>query len=689
MTGSCAVSVAPGESIQNAIDGLPSAGGCVCLVAGAHLITQPLKISRPDVRLVGASRGAHVVRADGPTLLQVDAPDVVVESIEFLYDNSDVAQTAPGILVELTHAPEVVLRECRVSAVRPVAFCPADASAGSPLVGVRIAGCTGARVERCHVENVALGIMVVPDSTRVAVEGCTVEARGDSACGVPGAVGVLVAALGGSGSPGVLGPVWVRGNRLSGFLSGIVLNDHYFDPTAPPLSTAERSVVEGNEISRPRYTSDVFLLSAFAVDVAASACVVRGNRITVANLGGLWLSGSDGQVEGNRVDFGEAPGGASPGLTYGIVLGHYLGWLTLTDALKASAEARLGFALPLVGTARCRASANEVVGSGFGFLVTDSEEASLVGNRASGAAFGFLLQAVRSSEVSANVAWNAAGGVVLSAGARNRVAHNRIEWGTLGVLAAGQADLVLLANEVFASGTAGVMAGDLLDDVSIAENHLDHCGYLEKGLATSLAVFDCLGSLRVAGNRVVDTSVSPKRVASGGATIGVIAAAKDVRLTDNLVLVHEKPPLPDREHRAVLLLGLGVNGEIDLAPGKIVYAEGEALLQANRFEGPGRPALVEIRETVAAHEDEEPLLFERITFSDNYCGHRVSGPLTPAATVLLRGKAAIVAANHVKGATGVPAVDFQGTPGVFAANISYSNALQVAPFPNPEAGFNR
>lgn len=65
------------ESLQAAIDALPETGGRVRLPAGTFELTQPLRISRGDVTLVGVGTATHLhnVNADGAPTLLLAHPD--------------------------------------------------------------------------------------------------------------------------------------------------------------------------------------------------------------------------------------------------------------------------------------------------------------------------------------------------------------------------------------------------------------------------------------------------------------------------------------------------------------------------------------------------------------------------------------------------------------------------------------
>jgi hypothetical protein len=80
--GCCTQVVAPGESIQAAIDALPDGGGCVCLRTGEHPIADALRIRTSNVSLHGSSPGVVVRRSTaGPLLTVGDLDDPQIERV--------------------------------------------------------------------------------------------------------------------------------------------------------------------------------------------------------------------------------------------------------------------------------------------------------------------------------------------------------------------------------------------------------------------------------------------------------------------------------------------------------------------------------------------------------------------------------------------------------------------------------
>ena len=115
----CTFVVAPGQDIQKAIDGLPDAGGCVCLKTGVHLIGQTLTIARSDVRLVGESPGTIVrVRTAVPALLigmRSAVQDVAICGIAFEREQAGNG----GAVIEIGTALRVSIEDCAARSLDP------------------------------------------------------------------------------------------------------------------------------------------------------------------------------------------------------------------------------------------------------------------------------------------------------------------------------------------------------------------------------------------------------------------------------------------------------------------------------------------------------------------------------------------------------------------------------------------
>jgi hypothetical protein len=108
----------------------------------------------------------------------------------------------------------------------------------------------------------------------------------------------------------------------------------------------------------------------------------------------------------------------------------------------------------------------------------------------------------------------------------------------------------------------------------------------------------------------------------------------------------------------------------------------------NNFTGPGRSHLVELRENQIT--DTAFYRFERVGFSDNHCWHWVQDANEGLATVLLRGRRAIVANNHVKATAFRPAFDFNKITGTYLGNDTEGHhPINFTAFPAPLTNFNR
>ncbi len=83
-----------GRRIQEAIDDMPDAGGCVCIPAGIHLLEQPIKIyRRQNITLCGCKGAARVIyrpdKEDSPPGITVyESRSITIRGLRFYSSNS-------------------------------------------------------------------------------------------------------------------------------------------------------------------------------------------------------------------------------------------------------------------------------------------------------------------------------------------------------------------------------------------------------------------------------------------------------------------------------------------------------------------------------------------------------------------------------------------------------------------------
>jgi hypothetical protein len=680
----CTFVVAPGGDIQAAIDALPPEGGCVCLKAGIHEITDSLRINNSYVKLTGESKGAVVVRRNGATLLTIEpsAPnqyvyDVVIDSIAFEFDNSQTQDSTHWFLIDLNRCDGVTIRECRISTTVLTDF------ADTFYAGLRIGRSYGFRLEHCSVEDVAFGVFIDTDSAELHIIRNSFKAEPETSSAVGGWIGVF--------AEDAFGPVYISGNTIRGYLSGIVLNTHYFNPQEKPHSMANGSVIEKNRIKRGPLEWDVTPYSFFAIDVAAQNCVIRDNSISFPSLGGIWVTGSRCRIENNHLSAPPNVNDQPLNITYGIVIGHYLNWLlSLSTTIEQNFESWLGHEIPDINTSEGVVRNNDIKGPLIGILASDNSGLQVFANRQSSCFFGVFITGVDAAGVSDNRIFDTGGAVLVHEGQNTKVTNNLIHSCEIGALASAQSNLEFSQNHIVDARSAGVLAVLLTDSAAYTENRMINCGYqslISTTLSVSMFVFDVFGNLHIESNEVLDTGISPAGNYGGATTIGILAATTHCSILSNSVEFTDADVLDaNLEHRAVWLIGQGLHYDIQLAHTHFSYGEGVAQISENRFIGPGLSALVQLDQTTDAAGFIRR--FDRVTISDNYCLHFSTTPDNSKATIKLSGGKAIVIGNHIKATTNVHSVNFQGTPGVFLGNITQTGTTQFTAFPSPEGNYN-
>jgi hypothetical protein len=221
--GCCTVVVRPGEDIQAAIDSLSEAGGCVCLKAGIHPLSRPLRIRRSRVSLHAEAPGAAVLtRATEAPLLVIGTEagtqglpvaDITVSGIVFQLGSIAQRVQAAGLVTVEATAERVTLSHCRLLVQ--------DFGGRSAAVLVRGAGVT---VSSCLVERLALGVVAEDDAADLVVRDCGFVAEpSDAAAGHASAelpafdAGLVAVGVGACG-----GRLTVTGNVVSGYRHGIL-----------------------------------------------------------------------------------------------------------------------------------------------------------------------------------------------------------------------------------------------------------------------------------------------------------------------------------------------------------------------------------------------------------------------------------------------------------------------------------
>ncbi len=681
----CTFVVSPGEDIQAALDSLPVEGGCVCLKAGTHEITESLRIDISNVKLMGESPGAVVVRRNGARLLTVEPPgygeylyDIVVETIAFEFDNSQISQNVTESLIRLNRCEDVTIKNCRISATT------LDNLTDAGPIGVSIGQGFRFRLQRCSLNRVIFGVYVYADSSDLYLFDNVFNAELETDSSAGGWIGVY--------AKDMFGPLFAEGNVIEGFLTGISLNRHYFDLSARPQSMAHGSILENNHIGRGPLGMDAGLDAFFAIDVPANGCRIRNNTIRYPSLGGIWVTGSHCRVEGNRLIKGTGDSFQSVNLTYGIVIGHYLDWwLSMPGFTADDLVAILGHEIPEISLSDCTVLNNDISGSSFGILVSDHSNLQILANRPVDTLFGVFTTEVDGAQISDNRISNTPLAFSAVYGSKMSATNNFLCNSDIASLLGWQSNLDFSQNHIIDASLAGIIGVQLTENVSFTENHLAQCGHLppdNQGTRFSIFLFNLQGDLCLESNQILDTGISPAGDFAGASTISIFAAATHCTVSGNVTGFSQTDLLDaNLEHRALWLIGHGLYYDIQLATGHYSFGEGAAQIIGNRFIGPGLSALVEIQQVTDPNG--EIRRFDRMTYANNYVRHISTTPDPSKASVKLKCGKAIVMGNHIQATTDIQSVDFQGTPGVFSGNITQTGAFNFTDFPNPQGNYNQ
>jgi hypothetical protein len=254
-----------------------------------------------------------------------------------------------------------------------------------------------------------------------------------------------------------------------------------------------------------------------------------------------------------------------------------------------------------------------------------------------------------------------------------------------GVIANGEIDLIVADNRIEGVSGPGIMAVDLAGFGAFNGNRVRHCGF--EVFAFGIGVLGAAGEVRMVGNEVIDTGVSPdetqiQQPSFGIAPVLVLEALVEGNLVTQTNLALEGRDL-SQEDRALFAHGYL---ELQITDDFVLGYPLQVL--DNNFTGPGRSHLVEVRETTSTNEN-IAFRFERVAFSDNVCWHWVE-ERGDAATVVLRGRRAVVTNNQIKATNARPGVDFNNLTGTYLGNDAQGNhPINFTPFPAPLTNFNR
>ena len=647
--GCCTFVVAPGESIQDAIDKLPDAGGCICLKAELHVIDRPLLIRRDNVTIHGESQGAIVYNRSGTTLLAVTgAHSTRVHDIVFRQGEKPTGE--PIIYLERTQATGI--HDCSLIAMSP-----------QRSLGMNIVASERVAIDALQVQGTMIGIWINEGSRDVAIA--------DSEFELPGAKtsqGWSIAVLG----MHCRGFVTVEGCLVDQATSGIVIND---EPAALPHSIAEFSRAFGNRISLAPARGNN---RSFGIDMAPPGAMVADNVVVHpgGNVTGIRLAGDGSGASGNLVRSLATKLGPELAIALGEdIAGKFLPveWAVVTGNIAEGIQN---------GIAVSHVSRAEVIGN-------------IIGRGIEQSGGGITLLASSDCIVADNEISGALIGIAASGGIRNCMTGNVLLNGKFGILFLGEDSPVVRTNRMIAPVLGGIVGGNFAGQCEVVDNHVVNAASDRGGLGVGIALLVSAGSCRIEGNEVRDTGITPGGVSLAARALGIVALyVQQAQIDGNRVDYSDRSKRsPDAEDRALLLQGL-FEWVLNTAATQIVLGSPVQIVN-NIFAGCGRTALVELREASVAFGGLNPFLrFERVQYSGNDCWHVVPQQYNAdgCATVWLVGRNLSVANNEVRALDRrYASYHLHGRKGPFMGNVSSGPVLGRVPadeFPTPQAAFN-
>jgi len=510
--GCCSEVVFPGQSIQDAVDRLPPAGGCVCLKPGLHRVDEPVRIERSSVCLRGESAGVVVRRAGGETVLAIGGAGgetidhVCVERIRF--ETGDTVEGDDGV-VRVVAASGVSLRGC---AFAPPSPDDPDAAAPPfvPAVAVLAAKASELVVERCAVWNLLGGVCAGAASGAVTVADCRFFGPAwteDDGTRSRGHRGVWLL-------DDTVGPCQVVRNEFQHYMEAVVVGRE-----AAGTVVADNRVFRDGSALGPAFTSTEQLealfsgirpldfLDGFAIAAWAPGCLIARNevRLTAAGQKAILVNGSDTMVRENRISAELEPAGGPP---LGVVLASRADadendpWLSGCTVLDNRFAGPVGAILSFGWVQDLQICGNRVTGDRDAYARSVPEpdhvpsraavRAVVDGGFALG--WGVLASQLHASAIAGNHVAFTLAGIALNATSGVSVRDNHVGACVGGVCARGGIGQVVEGNYVDAIYAAGIYGVDV-DRCTAIGNVLRGCG--------GVAVYLCHGSANTVGeNRI-------------------------------------------------------------------------------------------------------------------------------------------------------------------------------------------
>jgi len=268
--GCCTITVAPGESIQAALDALPDEGGCVCLKTGVHIINEPIRINRSNVILQGESPGA-VVRSNGTALIigGTTVNSVIVQRIRFE------AKALPGTE---TSFPLLQTQDCTQLRVADCEFIAESPSEQISIRGLLLTQVADVTITSNVIQNMGNGITVAGNGGHINILDNFIEGTNIDEPPINGEYGISIGVVKGglNGGPGIV----IKNNHLLKFQFAI------------GISGVHDAVVDDNFI---RY-------SGYGIySIKGERNRVRNNRVDAAYIGIALRDESDPEISGNHL----------------------------------------------------------------------------------------------------------------------------------------------------------------------------------------------------------------------------------------------------------------------------------------------------------------------------------------------------------------------------------------------------
>ncbi len=655
--GCCTVFVSPGDNIQTAIDSLPDNGGCVCLKTGEHQINEAIRISRSNVLMRGETPNTRVRSRGLINLLIIEDVtggwiyDVHVENIRF--DIADFPIDGEELL-----AMAFIRRGERIR-IRDCSFRMTTFDKPLPVIGILLQRGNDIRIDNNRLHHHFYGIYA-GDVAGLKIIHNYMKALTYRLAAIEfpfGRWGVHI-----ENEPDT--PCMIEGNRIKDFWTGVHVNDG-----------SNGSKIADNTITRlPLFAEEDDLSGMewweYGIEVEAADCRVEDNNIGLEApfYGGILVTTDHVLLAGNRI--------SSP---------IEMGFEQLPVGIYLS---RGGNRVADHGVIRN----NVLEGLQNAILLEEVEGTQVVNNTIdSWQERGLAVMAISAthSVIAENRIQHAVLGIGVKSGSRNQVEHNHIADCGNGIIVQEESATEVSGNILDHHRQIGIGGLNLSGRISMTHNRLTNCGH--SGLPIGIGIVWSSGDVAVESCEVIDTGLAREgNQTTSMAALGISAWAYSCRINNNRVAYTNPERLNSNlHHRALLLVGPVSYTTGGATTGKLVLAQGNALVCDNVFQGPGHRHLVEFMNIPLS--DTMDLRFEKVTFNNNHCNHSLSQTdQEDSATVLLWGSQLIVMGNHVKADPSMNSMDLSNSRRVtLMGNITTGNYIRVtAVVPTPIPNFN-